>query len=288
MNVHHQIPPWVYVLLGWGGGIIATVIGAWVTSKIRVYEDSRKAHLEDIKERVLKPLHAGLRGNFAKAILGFEPVVFVAQGQMRTPGDVGVTEQQARIDEALVPGFPGFAPTKSLDTVLLRDARRNHFRKLLNQFEHFMSEYDRYVSECHSWCKEIADTILTQSGLPPFPAVRSFVVPNFYVMHNRLAIFVFKRIHGMTAPALRIEAVSSHWGLHDETATLAFGEDLRIERLRQGLDMLISSKAAQTQAEAQRQNLRKLQEGYNALISDLEYAIASRRLRKRCDLVPFF
>ena len=39
-------------LLIWVGGVAATVVGSWASSKIHVYQESRKAHLEDIKQKV--------------------------------------------------------------------------------------------------------------------------------------------------------------------------------------------------------------------------------------------
>src|SRR5713226_7058340 len=64
-------------LLVWIGGVSATALGAWVTSKVRVYHDERKAHLDDLKKRVLIPLRNGLEQHFRGLVFHLRPVVSV-------------------------------------------------------------------------------------------------------------------------------------------------------------------------------------------------------------------
>jgi hypothetical protein len=47
-------------LLLYVSGVASTIVGSLVSSKIRVYHDNKKAHLDDIKQRVLTPLSHGL------------------------------------------------------------------------------------------------------------------------------------------------------------------------------------------------------------------------------------
>jgi hypothetical protein len=42
-------------LLIYVGGAATTLVGSWASSKIHVYQESRKAHLEDIKQKVCSP-----------------------------------------------------------------------------------------------------------------------------------------------------------------------------------------------------------------------------------------
>jgi hypothetical protein len=63
MTMHIQIPSWVYLLIGWIGGIVATVIGSWLASKIRVYHDSKRSHHDELKSKVLTPLRDVLAAN---------------------------------------------------------------------------------------------------------------------------------------------------------------------------------------------------------------------------------
>ena len=62
-------------LLFYVGGVASTIVGSLVSSKIRVYHDNRKSHLDDIKERVLTPLHDGLTEKHSSLVTHQSPVV---------------------------------------------------------------------------------------------------------------------------------------------------------------------------------------------------------------------
>src|SRR5882672_9122092 len=62
-------------LLVWIGGVGSTVVGSWVASRIRVYDDNRKAHHDEIKQNVLMPLHDGLAGDYARLVTHESPAV---------------------------------------------------------------------------------------------------------------------------------------------------------------------------------------------------------------------
>jgi len=279
-------PAQVYTLLGWIGGAASTAGAALFASKVRVYEDQRKAHLEDIKERVLRPIRAGFEEHFSAVISGRQPSVFVHRGATEFLDKAKVTEAQKEEKELLAAAFPGVSVFGAVDSALLQDATRNHFRDLMGRVDGFVMQYSAYASECHSWTARMAEMILNCSCLSPFPPKGTGPGARSYVMHNRLAVFVFKRLSRMPAPALMIEETSSAWGLHGETATLAFGEKSQIESIADHLDTLLESEA--DHARELQITLGKLQQSHNALMADLDFVIAARRLHGRCDLVPFF
>lgn len=109
--------------------------------------------------------------------------------------------------------------------------------------------------------------------------------PAPYVMHNRLAVFVYLRLSGFSAPALRISDDGSHWTLN-QYATMACGTKEQISNLVAKLDELLESE--KETAKVLRGRVASLQESFEKVMADLDYAIAARRLRKQCDLVPFF
>jgi hypothetical protein len=278
---------WLVRVLFGIGGVLATIVGSWITSKIRVYHDNRKAHLEDLKEQVLKPMRRGLDEKFREVISGEQPIVFVVRGAREVFEKARVTEPQAVEEEYLATAFPNLGLFAGVDWALLRDASKNHFRKLRQQADNFLRECRVYADECESWSRKMADAILAESCLGAFPKWGAGPNEHCYVMHNRLAIFVFKRLFGISAPALRVAAaVNNYWGLHGENATLAVGERQQIEKLEEILNRFLESEA--DHATVLRSKLTKLQESSMALSAELDLAIASRRLRKRCDLVPFF
>jgi hypothetical protein len=279
-------PAQVYTLLGWIGGAASTAVAALFASKVRVYEDQKKAHLEDIKERVLKPIRAGFHEHFGLVISGQEPIVFVHRGATEFLDNAKVTEAQKEERELLATAFPGVSVFGGVDSALLQDATRNHFRDLAGRIDSFVMECSAYGAECHSWTAGMAEMILKRSCLCPYPPKGTGPGPRFYVMHNRLAVFIFRRLYRMSAPGLIVEETNSGWGLHGETATLAFGEKSQVQSIADYLDGLLQSEA--DHARQLQLTLGKLQQSYNALMAELDFVIAARRLRKRCDLVPFF
>jgi hypothetical protein len=84
MLAQHQTPAylieWLVRLLVFIGGVASTVVGSWVSNKIRVCHDERKAHRDDLKKQVLVPLHEGLHRHFRPLVFNLKPVVFVAIG----------------------------------------------------------------------------------------------------------------------------------------------------------------------------------------------------------------
>src|SRR5260370_41258895 len=122
----------MYVLLGWIGGIVAAVIGSWTTNKIKIYQDERKSHRDELKQRVLIPLHDGLEQHFRPLVFGLEPLIFVqtaAPTEFRE--DAKATESQIEQGDVLQGAFPSSLVFGPLDTLLLQYARNTHFKNEL-------------------------------------------------------------------------------------------------------------------------------------------------------------
>src|SRR5258708_11743681 len=66
---------WLIRVLAFVGGVASTVVGSWVSSKIRVFHDNRKAHLEDLKQRVLIPLSEASGENFTQLFSHTSPLI---------------------------------------------------------------------------------------------------------------------------------------------------------------------------------------------------------------------
>jgi len=77
-------------LLIWVLGAATTALGAWIASKIHIYHESRKAHLEDIKSKVLVPVRDGLQ-KFRPLVFHSEPVVTVNYGPKEYREDAALT-----------------------------------------------------------------------------------------------------------------------------------------------------------------------------------------------------
>ena len=58
----------LFRLLAFVTGVTSTVIGSWISSKIHVYHENRKVHLEEIKQKVLVPIRQNLADNYAALV----------------------------------------------------------------------------------------------------------------------------------------------------------------------------------------------------------------------------
>jgi hypothetical protein len=274
-------------LVVWIGGVAATFVGAWVASKFRIYHDNRKAHLDDLKQRVLTPLRDGLEKHFRPLVLNSAPVVFVKTSTTRFDEKAKATQEPLEQKDLLLLISPGAALLDELDPALLEDATKRHFAAQLEQVNKFVRDWDTYARTCHSWVMRIAGEISTASGLPEFP-VRYTGGATFrpYVMHLQLAVFVYKRLFHQRAPALHLEPMEPHWTLNGEGYTVALGSRQQIDFLTAQIDKLLE--AEKETAKTLRSRAAELQKGFQELFPKLNYAIAARKLRKRCDMVPFF
>jgi len=128
--------------------------------------------------------------------------------------------------------------------------------------------------------------ILENSGLPAFPSSEPSGV---YVMHYRLAVFIYLRLFRFQTYSVRRERVNTYkpdrWSLTGGDYTLAVGTENQIDLLIADLDRHQESEIEN--ALRLRGNAEALQSRYMKFLQQLDYAIASRRLRGRCDLVNF-
>jgi hypothetical protein len=275
-------------LLVWIGGVATTVAGAWIASKIRIYHDARKAHHEDLKQKVLAPLREGLETHFRSLVFHLTPVVSVQTGAATEFLEKAkATEPAEERGDVLVAAFPGSVVFGPLDSALLHDATKRHFRKQIDRVDKFVTRWMAYSGECHAWVRGMAQEILAKSGLPAFPNKEvSSSRPAPYAMQYRLAVFVYERLFRLPAGALTVAGYESYWTLSGQHATLAVGSKEQVDALLDLVNSRLTSE--ETTARVLRSKAGDLQKDFQELTPMLEYAIASRKLRKRCDLVTFF
>jgi len=127
--------------------------------------------------------------------------------------------------------------------------------------------------------------MLAESKLEPFPVtVTQHTIPS--VDHYKLALFVYSRLFGLFQRSLvkngRNPALFELVGFEGTSAT---GSEEQLQSVISVLDDLILTE--KNIAERLRAEARALEQSLWSLCSEIHYAIASRRLRKRCDLVTF-
>ncbi len=49
-------------------GVASTVVGSWISSKIHIYHENRRVHLEEIKQKVLIPISDFLTNDYAMLV----------------------------------------------------------------------------------------------------------------------------------------------------------------------------------------------------------------------------
>jgi hypothetical protein len=279
---------WLIRLLFGIGGIAVTILGSWIASKIRVYHDNRKAHLEDLKARVLTPLHDVVRGQFSLVVAHQSGVIFEELRPVRVRAETKVVED----DIAREPGLGSINPwpeaLEAIDGVLYEDAKRIHFPNLILEIEAFSSSWAAHAERCRVWIERIAAEILKKSRLNAFqfPALAP------YVMHYRLAVFAYRRLFHLKTRALSTTFQGQYWLLDgapvlpDVTGAAAFATKEQLDALLVELDQVISSHLLHAQQLAKES--KKLAHELQALRRAIEYEIAKTRLHGRCDLVTFF
>jgi hypothetical protein len=271
-------------VLIWVGGVAATVAGS-SASKIHVYQESRKAHLEDIKQKVLLPLSDRLAEKYGLLVTHRSPVVIEFWGVGLRREDVRVTEYPNEHGPVLSKVVPDVMT--ATDPALYTDARKRHFREVINDTEQFVTAWKAHADECYSWVLGLSEEILAETKLPTRPVQHG----GAYVMQYRLGVFIYRRLCHSLEMALSKRAPNQmenadYWVLEGFEGTPAAATEQKLDALLVYLNNLMVRE--KSTADRLQRNAHNLEQRLTSLRAELNYAIASRRLQHRCDLVPFF
>lgn len=151
----HEASPWAYALLGWLGGIAATIAGSWIASKIRVYHDNKQSHYEDLKVKVLSPLREALTKN-SRLFRHEEPVVIEIWDRLRYAKTVNSDEEDATFGAVLQSVNPWPEILAGIDRALLEDARTAHYKKLISEVTNIAVAWETHSRRCQKWAAEVA------------------------------------------------------------------------------------------------------------------------------------
>jgi len=277
------MPGWFYALLGWMGGIAATVAGAYISGRFQNYEQERKAHRDDLRDKVLVPLRAGLDQYVRPLLTGLTPTLQIEHAATAFDPKARVTEEPSKSGPVLVATFPSAAVFAPIPSALLHDARTNHLSGLFAKFDGLYKDWMAYNGECHAWANKLAWWILEGSGLPAFP---NDDPAGLYVMHYGLAVFLYHRLFRYQTFALRKKQERSGFWLLGGNYTFAVGTEESIDSLLATLNGFLDSENEPTLR--LRNSASALHSRYDEFAKELDYAIVSRRLHGKCDLVSFF
>jgi len=150
----------------------------------------------------------------------------------------------------------------------------------------FSEAWQRHVKECHAWVGHLSEEITKRSQMEPFPTAPT---EQHFANPYKLAVFIYRRLIGQHKYSLLQHALDHppvQWILEGFEGTSARGTKQELETLVAVLDDLILTE--RNTADRLKSNARLIEKALDKLLSELNYAIASRRLRTKCDLVPFF
>jgi hypothetical protein len=261
----------------------ATTFGdAWIANRVHAHDEQRATHQQDVRTNILTPLRDGLARHFQPLVAHQVPMITIQHVAKEYSGDAKVTEEPSRWGPVMDVPFPMSLVFGPLPTVLLEDARKNHYAKLMKSVDNFVKGHSGFAGELHRWVSRIAKQILTESGLPSFPNLKQ----GPYVMYYRLARFVYLRNFQFETGALRREADGLQCLLKGGDYTLAVGSAEQITALIEHLNRLVDSEAAM--GASLREKASVLHSRFKDLLGEIEFAIASRRMHGRCDLASSF
>jgi hypothetical protein len=269
-------------LLLYLAGVLSTIVGSWIASKIHVYHDNRKLHHEELKQKVLSPIRTALDDSYASLVKHASAVISESWGTQQLVQGAKITEYPEVQGPVLQAADLRGNSERNLDEALLADARENHYRELIVSWERFRDSWTNHSQKCKSWASEVALRILSQSGLAAFPPL----LGKPYVMHLRLAVLLYLRLFQIPTEPLRREERDGHWWLVDRSATLATGTEKQIDELLALLEGFLQTE--KPTAEVLRQEAERLKSELDSLHQKLSLAIAERQLRRRCSMVTFF
>lgn len=265
-------------------GVVTTIVGSWIASKIHVYHEARGAHRDELKAQVLQPILAALREEYEPLAARRSPIATLEFGVQEADYSVKAEEALATHGSYVVFQDPRRSIESRVSDALSEDARRNHHGKLMHEWVEFRDAWTLYARDLEDWIAEIKSSIRDESGLPVTPAE----VNGDYAMHLNLAMFVYSRLFEVQGRSLTTNAVSGRerFALTDGAANVAVSSEAKIEALIGIVNRLIHER--RQSASELRQRLDALKWKAQSLSSAFSFAIASKSLHNRCDLVRFF
>src|ERR1700677_1295541 len=154
----------LWILIGAVIGAIISGLVGWVASLYNHYRDSRKNHLEELKRHVLEPLRT------ATLAPSLSPAFEVAWGRHTYNVNVGVAGYPVTHGPVLQAVGPEISSDHIVESALLTDARRSHYKELIVSWEKFSQSVAKHSHHRREMVERLAKDILAFSGLPENPA----------------------------------------------------------------------------------------------------------------------
>jgi hypothetical protein len=170
-------------------GVASTVTGSWISSKIHVYHENRKVHLDEIKQKVLLPIRESLSEKYAALVQHKTFAVLEQWGTHRRIEGASVIQDQIEQGPSLVVVLPNMH--EGVDSALYADTKKKHFASLIQQLDSFDEGWRAHAKKCHAWVVHLPDEILAKSGLALSDLAghsEAFVNP------YKLSLYIYRRL----------------------------------------------------------------------------------------------
>jgi hypothetical protein len=285
MHFLRTIPPFMFALIGWVGGVATTIAGSWIASKIHVYHAHRDAHRDEIRTLVLEPLLACLRDKLLPLVRIANPLLEGGSTQTFYNENASSTEPDYAEGEALVIEVPWKKFRDTVDPVLYEDAKTRHFKDLIRRIEDFARAWEKYTDEVTDWVGEMSRRIAVTSVLPSLSHGRGV---KFYAASRHIAVFIYKRIFQIPVrPLFRGPDAGGEAILTDENGvSVAYALPKQITDLVALTNTIIADQKHRGPAFLSK--ARDMSSQLDGIIPAVQLAIADKKLKKRCGLVRFF
>jgi len=271
-------------LLIWIGGVVTTIAGSWIASKIHVYYDNQKAHRDELKEKVLAPLLSCLEDQFAALVTLRQPAVITEWAQVSFAPGAPSTEAQTKFDLVLEAENPWGKFKATVDRALYQDAKTRHLPELLSNAERFASAWEGYTAQVREWIQEMSHQLSNATDIPP---MKGGTATGPFVDNGFLASFLYKRLCRIPVGTLSKRSSGGDlWELQCSNTNVATAAPDKLNLLLKCVDALIANQ--QQKGELFNGRAKELDNKHDSIGDEVRLALASSRIQKRCDLVPFF
>jgi len=123
---HESLVRLLFAAAGVVTGVASTVTGSWISSKIHVYHENRKVHLDEIKQKVLLPIRESLSEKYAALVQHKTFAVREQWGTRRRIEGASVIQDQIEQGPSLVVVIPNMH--EGVDSTLYADTKKEAFR----------------------------------------------------------------------------------------------------------------------------------------------------------------
>jgi hypothetical protein len=268
---------WSVKLLLYVSGVASTIVGSWVSSKIRLYHDARNAHRDELKQKVLEPLRSAVQSQYriSQFGIGWQPRKIDRDAKVeQVPVEFGPVLGIVEASQDLVP---------ALDSALLADAESYHYQHEIAIWEEFHSNWAQLNDQHHAFIIQMATEILNGSALPEHDA-KNFGAP--YIMPLGLAQFLYGRLIFDEPKHVYMGTMNNGPVITNGITSFASGTKEQLKSVLALLDSILQ-RCRSNAEELQRQE-KFLEQKRAFLLRKLSLAIAAKKLKHRCEFVTFF